>query len=258
MGRLANTPSWGVLVQAPVEQVREILAPFREHLELRTNAGWTAAFYMDIVDTADDEAAERLRAHGYVPVYRFDFSRHQFSTSRWDGQRWDLLEQNGSFVDPDDILGEVGIRPPYWDTPEPKIKVEPLEVREALVVEGASVDQARAIIGDRWRIEPGPRGAIVYGPEGLSGDIRAGVAFDNARFALWDQAPQRVLEVKFYPESGSFWFVIMKGDDCLGTFRPGETRTWDGTPFLDSVEGEPHPEAIVEKLGIPRSFLARS
>jgi hypothetical protein len=39
---------------------------------LRTHAGWTAAFYMDIVDTADDEAGERLLAHGYVPVYRFD------------------------------------------------------------------------------------------------------------------------------------------------------------------------------------------
>lgn len=258
MGRLANTPSWGVLVQAPIEQVREILAPFKEHLELRTNAGWTAGFYMDIVDTADDEAAERLRTHGYVPVYRFDFSKYQFSTSRWDGQCWNPLAEDGSFVDPDDILGEVGIRPPYWDTPEPKIKIEPLETREALVVEGASVEQVRAIIGERWRIEPGPRGAIVYEPEGAYRDVRLGVAFDNARFALWDHAPQRVLEIKFYPKSGNFWFAIMKGEECLGTFRPGQTRTWDGTPFLASVEGETEPVAIVEKLGIPRSFLARS
>jgi hypothetical protein len=159
-------------------------------------------------------------------------------------------------VDPDHILGEVGLQAPYWDGPEPK--VEPLEVRDAVVVEGASVEQARAIIGDRWRIEPGPRGAIVYGPEGVPGDIRAGVAFDDARFALWDHALQRVLEVKFYPELGEFRFRIMKGDECLGTFQPGETRTWDGTPFLDSVEGETEPEAIVDKLGIPRSFLARS
>jgi hypothetical protein len=258
MGRLANTPSWGVLVQAPIEPVREILASFADHLVLRTNAGWTAAFYMDIVDTADDEAAEGLRAHGYVPVYRFDFSKYQFLTWRWDGQRWDLLERNDNFVDPDRILSDVGLQAPYWDEPEPQIKVEPLEVREAVVVEGASVDQTRAIIGDRWRIEPGPRGAIVYGPEGLHRDRRTGIAFNDARFGLWDHAPQRVLEVEFYPKSESFWFRIMKGEECLGTFRPEETRTRDGTPFLASVEGETQPEAIVEKFGIPRSFLARS
>jgi hypothetical protein len=258
MGRLANTPSWGVLVQAPVEQVREILASFEEHLEIRTNAGWTAAFYMDIVDTANDEAAERLRDHGYIPIYRFDFSKYQFLTYRWDGQRWDLLERSGNFVDPDRILSDVGLQAPYWDGPEPEIKPEPLEVREALVLEGASAEQARAIVGDQWRIEPGQRGAIVYGPEGLPRDRRTGIAFNDARFALWDRAPQRVLEVEFYPNSGKFWFRIMKGEECLGTFRPGETRTWDGTPFLANVEGETEPEAIVEKLGIPRSFLARS
>ena len=256
MGRLANTPSWGVLVQAPIEQVREILASFAEHLVLRTNAGWTAAFYMDIVDTADDEAAERLRAHGYVPVYRFDFSKYQFLTWRWDGQRWELLERNENFVDPDRILGDVGLQAPYWDGPAPKVDL--VEVRHALVVEGASVEQVRAIVGDRWRIEPGPRGAIVYGPEGIPHDPRNMIAFGEARFALWDHAPDRVLEIKFYPKSGNFWFVIMKGDECLGTFQPGATRTWDGTPFLDSVEGKTQPEAIVEKLGIPRSFLARS
>jgi hypothetical protein len=50
----------------------------------------------------------------------------------------------------------------------------------------------------------------------------------------------------------------MKGEECLGTFRPGQTRTWDGTPFLASVEGETEPALLVEKLGIPSSFVART
>jgi len=256
MGRLANTPSWGVLVKAPIERVREILASFGKDLIFRTNDGWTAAFYMEIEDTADDEAAERLRSEGYIPVYRFDFSKYEFLTWRWDGERWNLLETESSYVDPDTILGDVGLQAPYWDVPVPK--TEPLEYREALVIEGASVEQASALAGDRWRIEPGPMGAIVYGPGGPTHDIRINIDFNETRFAFWDHAPGRVLEVEFYPKSGNFWFRVMKGEECLGTFRPGETRTWDGTPFLASVEGETDPAAIVEKLGIPRSFLART
>jgi hypothetical protein len=250
MGRLANTPSWGVLVKAPVDQVREILASFGENLMFRANDGWTAAFYMEIEDPADDEAAERLRSRGFVPVYRFDFNKYEFLTSRWDGERWSEDE------DPDILLTKVGLQAPYWDGPEPKSN--PLETREALVVEGASVEQARALAGDRWHIEPGPLGAIVHGPEDGTHNIRVGILFNDTRFALWDQAPGRVLEVKFYPKLNSFWFRIMKNEECLGTFRPGETRTWDGTPFLANVDGETEPEIIVEKLGIPRSFLARS
>ena len=249
MGRLPNTPSWGVLVKAPVEQVRGILASFGKDLIFRTNDGWTAAFYMEIEDTADDKAAERLRSRGFVPVYRFDFSRYEFFTWRWDGARWNEDD------DPDMVLSKVGLQAPHWDGPAPKSK--PLVTRKALVIEGASVEQARAIAGDQWRIEPGPMGAIVYGPDDGTHDLRRNIIFNEARFALWDHAPGRVLEVLFYPDVGSFWFCIMKGEECLGTFRPGETRTWDGTPFLASVEGETEPEAIVEKLGIPRTFLAR-
>src|SRR3954462_684028 len=109
MGRLANTPSWGVLVKAPVEQVRKILASFGKDLAFRTNDGWTAAFFMEIEDTADDEASERLRSRGFVPVYRFDFNRYEFWTRRWDGERWSEDE------DPDIVLNRVGLQAPYWD-----------------------------------------------------------------------------------------------------------------------------------------------
>jgi hypothetical protein len=93
MGQLANTPSWGVLVNAPVERVHEILSSFGRDLILRENKGWTAAFYMTATDTSDDEAAERLRSLGLVPVYKFDFSKYQFSVTCWDGERWTLLGQ---------------------------------------------------------------------------------------------------------------------------------------------------------------------
>src|SRR4051812_1664672 len=114
MGRLANTPSWGVLVKAPVEQVREILASFGEDLLFRANDGWTAAFYMAPTNTGDDEAAERLRSSGFVPVYQFDFNKYEFLTFRWDGERWSEDE------DPGIVLNRVGLRAPYWDGPAPK------------------------------------------------------------------------------------------------------------------------------------------
>jgi hypothetical protein len=252
MGQLPNTPAWGFLVKAPVEQVREILASFGEDFIFRTNHGWTAAFYMEPGDGGDSEAAERLRSLGFVPIYWFDFNKYEFLTLRWDGERWT------DDKDPGVVLGAVGLQAPYWDNLPDAVKPEPVESREALVVEGASVEQARALAGDRWRIEPGPLGAIVYGSEGGPYDLRVAMMFNDTRFAFWDHAPGRVFEIEFYPKSGSFWFRVMKGEECLGTFRPGQTRTWDGTPFLASVEGETEPEAIVEKLGIPRSFLART
>jgi hypothetical protein len=47
----------------------------------------------------------------------------------------------------------------------------------------------------------------------------------------------------------------MKGEVCLGTFKPNATRTWDGTPFLADFEGETTASGVLDKLGIPRSFL---
>jgi hypothetical protein len=237
MGQLANTPTWGLLVKAPLERVREILAPFGDDFVFRTNDGWTAAFNMEPGDDRDEDAAARLLAHGHVPIYRFDFSKHGFSTSCWDGERWNEDR------DPGVVLGTVGLKAPYWDEAQRAIDAAPLEVREASVLEGASVEQARALTGNRFRVEPGPLGAIVYAPD------------PDTRFALQDRAPGRVLEIEFYPRSGNFWFRVMKGEECLGTFRPGEAQTSDGTPFLDNVYGETEPGAIVEKLGIPRSFL---
>jgi len=249
MTALSNEPVWGVLVEAPVEKVREFLMPFGDVFDVRTNRGWTAAFCMEPGNCNYGEVTAPLQLRGHAPIYRFDYSKYDITTFRWDGKEWTLLEDgNGLFVSPTKFLDEVGIKDPYWGELPRTVpaQVEPLKPREALVIEGASVDQARQVAGDSLRVERGPRGAIVYQP-----DL-------DTRFAFWERVPGCVLEVKFYPKSGEFWYCVMRGEECLGTFRPGETRTWDGTPFLANVDGETEPEAIIDRLGIERSFLARA
>jgi len=231
-------PTWGVLVKAPLTRVCELLADFTD-LELRTDGEWTAAYYMVPGDTSDDAAAEVLRLAGLVPVYRFDFSRYEYLTMRWDGEQWHpdeepavvLMRLNTKF-------GIPGSNPP---TPPTK----PAVVRGAIVVDGVSVDEARAMVPEySFDIRPGPHGAIVNEPPG------------DSFILFWERAP-RVLELLFYAATGNFRFRIMKGEECLGTFKPGATRTWDGTPFLADFEGETTPEGIVAKLGIEPGFLAR-
>jgi hypothetical protein len=250
MIELSSEPVWGVLVEAPVEKVREFLTPLGDVFVVRTNHGWTAAFCMEPGNCSYQEVTAPLQFRGHAPIYHFDYSKYDITTSRWDGNEWNLLQdENGLFVSPAKFLDEVDIKDPYWgELPRTApAHVAALKPREAIVVEGASVHDARKVVaGEGLRIEAGPRGAVVYQPD------------PDTRFAFWERAPGRVLEVTFYPESGQFWYCVMKGEECLGTFRPGETRTWDGTPFLASVDGETEPEAIIDRLGIERSFLARA
>ncbi len=242
----AKYPTWGVLVEAPLERVRDILEPLRLHFDLRnfmvrTSGAWTAVFNMEPGDTSDNEAAELLRVQGLAPVFRFDFSKYEYLTSRWDGAEWHQDR------DPSYVLGAHDIEIPGWERelfPTPKPNLAAVS-RNVSIVEGANIDDVRDIVFDvheALRIDQGPFGAIVYDP-----DV-------DTQLRLWE-APKRVFEIVFYPASRNFRFRIMKGDVCLGTFKPGESRTWDGTPFLGDVENETLPERIVEKLGVDRSFL---
>jgi hypothetical protein len=155
-------------------------------------------------------------------------------------------EDDFAFVEPASVLRGVGLQAPYSDDGPDARKSVPVEVREAIVIEGASIELARLHSGDRVRIEPGPLGAIVYDPDP---DTRSDLLF---------LGEDRAFEITFYPRPNSFRVRVMRLDTCVGTFKPGETRTWDGTPFLGDVEGETEPQAIVEKLGLSRSFLARA
>jgi hypothetical protein len=47
MEQLAKYPNWGLLVEAPVDKVREFLMPLGDVFIVRTNGGWTAAFCME-------------------------------------------------------------------------------------------------------------------------------------------------------------------------------------------------------------------
>jgi hypothetical protein len=237
-------PSWGVLAKARQDQIAYTLAVLKDEIDLReiayhSKGEWTAAFCSEPMDSGYDGAAELLRISGFVPVYQFDFNRYEYLTFRWDGLAWTQDD------DPGEVLGKVGLWIPGWSRvpakPDPtRVLVE----RRAAVVERSTVSEAMSFTGmESLKICPGPSGAIVYDPE------------LETRLMLWNQAPARVFEVLYYPKSKKFWFTIMKGEDCLGTFRPGETRTWDGTPFLADFEGETTAEGVLDKLGIPRSFL---
>jgi hypothetical protein len=240
-----SIPVWGILTKASENKVRDTLALLRKEIDLSQlvyhSAGeWTAAFYMEPSSSSYNEAAEMLCVSGFLPVYHFDFNKYEYFTSSWNGREW-LPEDE----DPGVVLGRVGLWIPGWSRvpakPDPtRVLVE----RRAAVVERATVSEAMSLAGmESLKICPGPSGAIVYDPE------------LETRCMLWNQAPARVFEVLYYPKSKKFWFTIMKGDNCLGTFKPGETRTWDGTPFLADFEGETTAEGVLDKLGIPRSFL---
>jgi hypothetical protein len=241
-----TVPSWGVLAKVGQDQMRYTLAVLKNdidlsHLAYHSKGEWTAAFYteLEISDSGYDGAAELLRISGFVPVYQFDFSRYEYLTFRWDGLVWAQDD------DPGEVLGEVGLWIPGWS----RVPIEPdpsraVVERRATVVEHATVDEVAALVnGTSIAASQGPLGAVAY-------DLEV-----DTHIQLWECAPNRVFEVLYYPDSADFCLAVMKGDNCLGTFKPGETRTWDGTPFLPDFEGETTAEGVLEKLGIPRSFL---
>ncbi len=243
--QLGTYPAWGVLVKGMPEHVMFALRPLQPGFDLgnfvvRTHGEWTAAFSMEANDTSEDAGAQLLRSEGLVPVYFFDFSKYGYTTKKWDGTEW------SDDAEPSKILGPLGIAIPGHDTP---LALDPrwaLEVRYASVVEGASVDQVRALVPDvDLDVVAGPLGGVVYDADA------------NTRCDLAERGQHRVFQVRFYPQSGEFSVEVDVGENCIGTFKPGATRTWNGTRFLDNVEGETHPERIVETLGIRRSFLDR-
>lgn len=237
-------PVWGVLTKANELEIRRTLARLREELDLSQliyiSAGeWTAAFFTEPSDTSYQGAAKLLQESGFSPVYRFDFSRHEDLAFFWDGASWKQAEEPGS------VLSKVGLWIPGWGsgplTIDPDVAV--IERRVA-ILEGTTLANAKVLLGDdSIGVRAGPLGAIVHDP-----DL-------EVRFKLWTQAPNRVFDVLYYPKSKKLWLKVMKGETCLGTFRPGETRTWDGTPFLADFEGATTAEGVIDKLGIPRSFL---
>src|SRR5688572_14297142 len=104
-------PRGGVLVEAPVERVRQLMASLGERFDARpllyrTSRSWTAVFNMEPGSTADDAAVVILSDNGFVPVYHFDFNRFEYFTWRWDGNAW--VEDD----DPENVLSRVGIEVP--------------------------------------------------------------------------------------------------------------------------------------------------
>lgn len=240
----AQYPSWGILVKASPEHVKQTVSPLHykfapSEMRIRASGEWTAVFYMEPSDTGDDDAAQLLRAAGFVPVYFFDFWKQEYFMRTWNGHEWEF---GGS---PAAILAEVGIEIPGHDGASALDPGAAIIARRASVIQGASVEETFALVPELGiDAHAGPMGTVVYGPTA------------NLQSDLAERAPGRVFEVLYYPMSDYFEVAVVVGETCIGTYRPGETRTWDGTPFLDNIEGETEPSRILEKFGIPRSFLA--
>jgi hypothetical protein len=239
MRNRTTRPAWGVLSRLTIDEVKEIFDDLpssikSENIEFRTNGGWTAAFYLELSDPGDDSAAELLCRRGIVPVYAFDFNRHEHLSFVWDGAEWC---QDG---EPRKILEGIGIAIPGSQATMP----DPTPGTAAIARRATVIENLRTLV-------PLP-GALVT--QGRMGAIAYDVDID-IRVRIWNETAERIFEVLFYPQIGDFIVKIVKNERCLGTFCPGETRTWDGTPFLADFEGETTAEGVLDKLGIPRSFL---
>jgi hypothetical protein len=245
MNHNGSIPAWGLLAKASERQIRNKLKILREEIDLKqvvyhSAEKWTAAFYMEPSSSGYDEGALLLCASGFAPVYHFDFDRHEYLTWCWDGHAWVRDD------DPGVVLGNVGLWIPGWrrDSIELTAPSRNVVARRATVVENATVTEVAVLLNETSiDTSSGPLGTVAY-------DLKV-----DAHIQLWELAPKRVFEVLYYPVSADFCLTVMKGDNCLGTFKPGETRTWDGTPFLPDFEGETTAEGVLDKLGIPRSFL---
>src|SRR5688500_16364407 len=96
-------------------------------------------------------------------------------------------------------------------------------------------------LAGKRRIEPGPKGALVYDFD---------VTTDRP-----DDPSAAVAEVTFRAGPASLKVSLIRGEEAVGTFVPGRIRTWAGTPYLDNIEGGRSASDVIDALGIPRSFV---
>jgi hypothetical protein len=233
-------PPWAVMTKSTPAELEKALAILEREFAWRTDGEWTAMFCLEDDPPGDASGAKLLIEQGFAPVYLFDMSKNEWFCNFWDGEKWRPVPE------PEGVFVAHRMRVPGWDDPrEPPDPSWAVISREVSILENATPKNVRALCpDDNLRVEAGPRGTIVY-----DADV-------NTQIMFWRRAPARVFEARFTPKTGFFQLTIMHGDSCLGTFRPNETRTWDGTPFLADVEGETDPARIIALFGIDPAFLA--
>ena len=244
-------PSWGVLAHESIEQIEAVIQSL-EHLfdlsrfEFKTNAGWTAAFYMEPSPTSELDGAEALRGTG-VEVAQLDFDRDGFRVSRWNGHEWEWTGE-----DPITLCAEVGIGVPGHPPPHPRQRpFRPTRTRAVSLVESMTADQVRSALGDSdlpETIEDAARGALV---------TEHPLWVDGPTYAhLSSCVPNRVYHVEYDPLDGRFVCLSLRDGVVEERFEVGDTWVRRSGIRVDEIEGESTPEGIVRKLGIPDSFLA--
>jgi len=167
-----------------------------------------------------------------------------FQDRVWGTQAYDPDE------DPVRVLEAVGIVPPGHSPPQKDATPGRPARRWATVIVGVSPANVAPHLppgGRAVRVEACPLGTILWEP--------------GSETLNWlaVQTGARVYDVHYAPQADDFEVQVLEGERFLGAFSPGDVATGapGEPPIVDDILGETKPPAIVARLGLPASFLAR-
>jgi hypothetical protein len=240
MTTVDSSISWAVLAPLPAPELRELAEREwrREFPHATDPPPWDTVAgrreYNALVSRSpgteggDRHFAEILSTRTDKTVYSLWLDPERQAIFAWDGGR--AASQEG---DPLPLAASLGFA---VDEPEPTAK------DSVAVVEGASVDDVRAVLPDEsWiNLAAGPSGVVITAADGPLGTQ----AWDVAE-ALPDATVYFVHQMP-----GQFTVLLLRGTEELGRFH--FPRLDDDTAQLDDVKGATTPATIRAALGIER------
>jgi hypothetical protein len=235
----ARDPFWGILaIGTPIERVRrelaEAIAAYREDYEFPSPSNTaivvgadTVALYSFVRADAPFELAEALRARD-LEVFVCVFTKDDDIVFAWDGMRFDHDFDRS----PRQLAEQRGITQPSapFGCSRPR--------RQAGLAVGRSVDEVRAIVGERAELLAVPRGVVVLDAPPL-------IYFDE-----FESGAIETYDMTHYLDSGEVCCTVTRGDSCK-TFEYPIQRD----AALHSIDGLTDPHAIAHSLGIPITYL---
>ncbi|HWU86712.1 MAG TPA: hypothetical protein VN253_05540 [Kofleriaceae bacterium] len=251
MKHSVSWPSWGVLIHAQINQVRDRLGSLCEEdyfpdyfpdLIFRTSGDWTAIFYPKD-DAPNDDVADLFRTQGFDVAFLTFHDDAGDHVHRWDGRWWSHTGE-----EPYELCRQHGISISGKPLePGPPIPYRSVRVRAMSLVEGMRADAVRPLIDHpedpSALVEDGPRGALVIQEDLPMGGQPYGY--------LSEVVTAPVYHVEFDPRDGRFACLRLENGDEKWQFDTGDSWIRSGAPRVNHVEGETAPLAIVRKLGMP-------